>query len=212
MKALRNFALTLVAAIVVVLGAEIAVLTAVGTDGLRRMPFIGKLFSVVETAESFAEPKDGRLDEIDAILAKLKEREALIETRDDQLDQLRDLKSDNEVLERRSRQLFDRIRQLYPIIDKARAEALQALAKKYEKMTPEAAAGILENENDQECAELLVAMNDRSAAKVLEALAQLGTSGVEQERNRKRATKIGQLMRNTLTLSNEQAALFTPPQ
>jgi len=211
-KALRNFILTLVGAMVVVIGAEVGVVAVVGKDGLQRVPLVGDLFTVVETGDAYTEPKDGRVDEIDAILAKLKERETLIETRDDQLDQLRQLKSDIEAIEARNRQLFDRIRQLYPIIDEARSQALQALAKKYEKMTPEAAAGILENEGDQDCADLLVAMNDRSAAKVLEALAQLGTSAAEQERNRKRATKISQLMRNTLSLSSEQAALFTPPQ
>ncbi|MBN1916639.1 MAG: hypothetical protein JW889_01915 [Verrucomicrobia bacterium] len=212
MKALRNFILTLVAAIVIVVGAEVATIVVIGKEGLQRLPVVKELFAVVETGEEFAEPKDGRVDEIDAILAKLKEREALIETRDDQLDQLRQLKSDNETLEARNRELFDRIRLLYPIVDEARSEALQALAKKYEKMTPEAAAGILENESDQECAELLVVMNDRSAAKVLEELAQLGTSAADQERNRKRATKISQLMRNTLSLSSEQASLFAPPQ
>ena len=212
MKALRNFMLTLVAAIVVVIGAEVGVVAVVGKEGLQRLPFVSDLFTVVGTSDAYVEPKDGRVDEIDTILAKLKERETLIETRDDQLDQLRQLKSDIEAIEARNRQLFDRIRQLYPIIDEARTASLQALAKKYEKMTPGSAAGILDNETDQECAELLVAMNDRSAAKVLEALAQLGTSGVEQERNRKRATKISQLMRNTLSLSNEQASLFQPPQ
>jgi flagellar motility protein MotE (MotC chaperone) len=212
MKALKSFILTLLGAVVVVVGAEVAVVAAIGKDGLQRLPVVSEIFTVVSTQETYAEPKDGRVDEIDAILAKLKEREALIESRDDQLEQLRQLKSDIAALEARNRQLFERIRQLYPIIEVARAEALQALAKKYEKMSPEAAAGILENETDQECAELLVAMNDRAAAKVLEALAQSGTSGAEQERNRRRATKISQLMRNTLSLSNEQASLVAPPQ
>jgi flagellar motility protein MotE (MotC chaperone) len=212
MKALKSFILTLLAAVVVVIGAEVAVVAVIGKDGLQRLPVVGEVFTVVATGETYTEPKDGRLDEIDAILAKLKEREALIETRDDQLDQLNQLNDDIKQSEQRNRQLFDRIRQLYPIIDTARAEALQALAKKYEKMSPEAAASILENETDQECAELLVAMNDRAAAKVLEALAQSGTSVAEQERSRKRATKISQLMRNTLSLSNEQASLFAPPQ
>jgi flagellar motility protein MotE (MotC chaperone) len=212
MKRLKSFVLTLVAAIVVLIGAEVATVMVVGKEGLQRLPVVKELFTVVQAGEESAEPKDGRIDEIDAILAKLREREALIETGDDQLDQLRQLQSDNEVIEARNRQLFDRIRKLYPIIDEARAAALQALAKKYEKMTPEAAAGILDNLSDQECAELLVAMNDRASAKVLEALAQQGTSAAEQETNRKRATKISQLMRNTLSLSDEQASLFSPPQ
>jgi hypothetical protein len=54
-------------------------------------------------------------------------------------------------------------------------------------------------------------MNDRSSAKVLEALAGRGGSEIERERNRKRATKISQLMRNTLVLSNEKAGLFSAP-
>jgi flagellar motility protein MotE (MotC chaperone) len=211
MKAIKQFVLTLLGAVIIVVGAEVAVLKAVGKEGLHRLPVLGELFTVVAPPEMLEEPKDGRLDEIDAILAKLKEREAHVTDQDDELEQVRKTWADIKAIEQRNLALFDRIRQLYPIIDEARAETLTLLAKKYEKMTPETAAQIIEGKSDQECAELLIVMNDRSSAQLLEAFAKMGDSAIERERNRKRATKISQVMRNTLLLSEEKAALFSPP-
>jgi hypothetical protein len=211
MKSIKQFVLTLIGAIVIVVGAEFAVLKAVGKDGLQRLPVLGELFTVAAPPEVLEEPKDGRVDEIDTILAKLKEREAQVTGEDDELDQARKIWDDIRAIEQRNLALFDRIRQLYPIIDEARAESLTMLAKKFEKMTPEAAARILEGKSDAECAELLVVMNDRASAQLLEAFAQMGESAIEKERNRKRATKISQIMRNTLVLSEENAAMFSPP-
>ncbi len=212
MKAIKQFVVTLVAAIIVVVGAEVAVVKAVGKDGLRDLPLVGELFTVVESPDFAEEPKDERIDEIDTILAELKERAAHQVEQDDDLDQLRRLKEDIAAIERQNQALFERIRQLFPIIDEARGETLKVLAKKYEKMSPEAAAAILMgSKNDEECAELLLVMKDRSSAAVLEAIATMGNSANEQAANRKRATKISELMRKTLLLSNEKAALFSPP-
>jgi flagellar motility protein MotE (MotC chaperone) len=211
MKTIKQFALTLLGAMVVVIGAEVAIVAAVGKEGLRGLPLVGSLFEVTEAAGPAAEPADERLVEIDNILARLKAKEAQQAQQDDQLEQLRALKADLEAVERRNRDVFDRIKQLYPIIDQARQETLKVLAKKYEKTVPQTVAQIFEGMSDQECAELLLVMSDRSVAKVLEAFAALGDSVIEQERNRKRATKINELMRNTLLLSDEKAALFTAP-
>jgi flagellar motility protein MotE (MotC chaperone) len=202
---------TLLGAVLVVVGAEVAVVKVAGKEALRKLPFVRDVFTVAQAPEVVEEPKDARLDEIDAILAKLKEREQEQALRDDELAQLTAMKTDLEAIEGRNKELFDRIRQLYPIIDDAQHETLLVLARKYEKMTAEGAAEILDGKTDQECAELLLVMNDRSSAKVLEALAGRGGSEIEQERNRKRATKISQLMRNTLVLSNEKAGLFSAP-
>jgi flagellar motility protein MotE (MotC chaperone) len=211
MKTIRSFALTLLGAIVVLIGAEVAVIKVAGKEALQKLPLLRDAFTVVQTPAVVEEPKDPRLDEIDAILAKLKEREQEQALRDDQVAQLAAMQADLEQIERRNKALFDRIRQLYPIIDAARQETLLVLAHKYEKMTPEGAAEILDGKTDQECAELLLVMSDRSSAKVLEALASRGTSDVERERSRKRASTISELMRNTLMLSNEKAALFKAP-
>lgn len=213
MKAIKQFALALIAAVIVVIGAEVAVVKAVGKDGLRDLPFVGELFTVVESPDLAKEPKDERIDEIDTILATLKERAAHQAEQGDDLEQLRRLKEDIAAIERRNQALFDRIRQLFPIIDEARRETLKVLAKKYEKMSPEAAATILAgNKKDEECAELLLVMKDRSSAAVLEAIATMGDSAIERDANRKRASKISQLMRKALLLSNEEAALFSPPR
>jgi flagellar motility protein MotE (MotC chaperone) len=211
MKAVKQFISALIGALVVVIGAEVAVIMAVGKEGLREMPVVGDLFTVVESSEAFEEPRDERLDEIDAILAKLKEREALAVEHDDELSQLQTMREDIEAIEQQNRKLFDRIRQLYPIISQARQETLKVLAKKYEKLAPESAAKILAGKSDEECAELLLVMSDRTSAAVLEAFAAMGDSVPERDRNQKRATKISQIMRNTLLLSDEKAALFSPP-
>jgi hypothetical protein len=212
MKAIKQFALTLIAAILVVIGAEVAVVKAVGKEGLRDLPFVGDLFMVVESPDAAVEPKDGRVDEIDNILATLKERAAQEAEQGDEAEQLRRLREDIAASERHVTEMFNRIRQLFPIIDEARRETLQVLAKKYEKMSPEGAAMILAgNKKDEECAELLLVMKDRSSAAVLEAFAAMGDSAAERETNRKRATKISQLMRKTLLLTNEEAALFSAP-
>ncbi len=211
MKAIKQFLLTLLGAILVVIGAEVAIVKAVGKDGLRQVPIVGDLFTVVEATGAIEEPHDERFDEIENILARLKEREELDARQDDHLDQMHKMKADLEAIERRNRQLFDHIRQLYPIISEARQETLKVLAKKYEKASPETVAQIFDGMSDLECAELLLVMNDRSTAKVLEAFTKMGESAIERERNRKRTTKINQLMRNTLLLSDEKAALFSPP-
>jgi flagellar motility protein MotE (MotC chaperone) len=211
MKAIKQFVLTLLGAVIIVIGAEFAVLKAVGKEGLQQVPVLSELFTVEAPPDVLEEPKDDRVDEIDAILAKLKEREALETEEDDELDQARKIHADIKAIEQRNLALFERIRQLYPVIDEARAESLTLLAKKYEKMTPDAAAKILEGKTDDQCAELLIVMNDRSSAQLLEAFAQMGESAIERERNRKRATKISQIMRNTLLLTEENAALFSPP-
>ena len=52
MKAIKQFALTLIAAIVVVIGAEVAVVKAMGKEGLRELPFVGELFTVAESPEN----------------------------------------------------------------------------------------------------------------------------------------------------------------
>jgi flagellar motility protein MotE (MotC chaperone) len=211
MKGIKQFALTLLGAMIVVVGAEVAIVLAVGKDGLRGLPVVGSLFAVAEEAGTVAEPNDERLVEIDNILARLKAKEAEQAQQNDQLEQLRVMKADLEAIEQRNRQLFDRIKQLYPIIGEARQETLKVLAKKYESTVPETVARILDGMSDQECAELLLVMNDRAAAKVLQAFATMGDSAIEQERNTKRATKINQLMRNMLLLPDEKAALFTAP-
>jgi flagellar motility protein MotE (MotC chaperone) len=211
MKAIKQFIVTLIVAIVLVIGAQVAVIKAVGKDSLRDLPLVGELFTVVESPGLAEEPKDERIDEIKTILATLKEREATQAEQDDDLEQLRRLKQDIAAIERQNRALFDRIRQLFPIIDEARQETLKVLAKKYEKMSPEAAAAILMNRKDEECAELLLVMQDRASAAVLEAIATMGTSPNEQSANRKRAAEISQLMRKTLLLSNKEAALFSEP-
>ncbi len=212
MKAIKQFALTLIVAIIIVIGAEVAVVKAVGKEGLRDLPLVGELFTVAESPNLAEEPKDERIDEIDTILATLKERASHQGEQGDDVEQLRRLKEDIAAIERRNQALFDRIRQLFPIIDEARRETLQVLAKKYEKMSPEGAAAILAgNKKDEECAELLLVMKDRSSAAVLEAFATMGDSAIERDANRKRAAKISQLMRKALLLSNKEAALFSPP-
>jgi len=211
MKAIKQFLVTLLGAIVVVIGAEVAVVMTVGKEGLRQMPVVGELFTVGEVADVEGEPEAARFEEIDALVATLKAKEALLAGQEEQLDRTRKLKADLEAIERHNKEYFDRITQLYPIIAESKRQALTALAKKYEKMTPEGAAAIFEGKSDQECAELFLEMNDRCSAKVLEAFATMGEDAIERERNRKRVTKISQLMRNTLQLSDEQAKLFTAP-
>lgn len=211
MRAMRQFVLTLLVAIVVVLGAEVGVVAVVGKEGLRRLPVVGELFTVTGTTEAVEAPQDTRFDEVENILARLKEREALAAGQEDRLAQMRELKEDLEGIERRNRLLFERIRQLYPIIEQKRRETLEVLAKKYEKTSPETVSQIFDGMTDHECAELLLVMNDRSSAKVLEAFGTMGESRIEQERNRKRSTKINQLMRNMLLVSDENAKLFAPP-
>lgn len=211
MKTIKSFVFTLIGAIVILVGAEMAVIKVAGKGALQRVPFLRDAFTVVKTPETIEEPKDERVDEIDAILAKLQEREQQQALRQDQIAQLATMKADLEQIEKRNRELFDRIRKLYPIIDQERREALLVLAKKYEKMTPEGAAAILDGKTEQECAELLLVMSDRSSAKVLEAIASQGTNEAEQQRSRTRATKISKLMRNTLMPSEKDAALFVAP-
>jgi len=211
MNGTKQFTLALVGAIVVLLAAEVAVVKVVGGRGLSALPVVGDFFTVVEAPEVLTEPQDERCDEIGRILAKLKAREAREAEREDQLDQLRTLKADLEEIEQRNRLLFERLAELYPIIETSRRETLKVLAKKYERTSPETVAQIFDGMSDRECAELLLVMSDRAAAKVLEAFAKMGDLLVEEEYNRKRATKINQLMRNTLLLSDENAKLFTPP-
>ncbi len=211
MRGMRQFVLTLLVAIVVVIGAEVGVVMAVGKEGLRRLPVVGELFTVSGPTRPVEPPRDARVDEVEKILAKLKEQEAVAADQQDRLAQMRELKADVAEIERRNRLLFERIRQLYPIIAQERQDTLELLAKKYEKTSPVTVAQILDGMTDHECAELLLVMNDRASAKVLEAFGTMGESRIEQERNRTRSTKINQLMRDMLLVSDENAKLFTPP-
>lgn len=163
---------------------------------LLRAPVLRATGSELPPAQAYQGPPwDFVNPELDRLIAELREQKAALQKREAQLNELATrLEAERAELNiitqaiYRVRQEFDR--KLVQVREEEVAN-LKRLAKMYASMSPEGAAVILKQMEDEQALKFMVFMRDAEAGPILEALARLG------ELEAKRAAVLSDRLRTT---------------
>ncbi len=193
--------------IVTVLGtivAQVAILSFGGKGRLARMPVIGNAFTIIEKGEEVIEEENPRFKEVDVLVDNLKriiaEKEAL------QKEQMEVSRRQRDYIKRLLRDIEDLNRELNKTVvtlEANRSERLRARAAILEKTDPKTVALLFKSLDDEDCAGLIYNMQERQAAKIIEAYAQMGVDDITRDDNARRMADITRIIQKLVIKSDE---------
>jgi len=194
-----------IGSVIVTFGSQLAVIRVGGKGRFAEMPVIGDAFKVVKESEEVVEIDNERFKEVDQMIETLKGQIAEYEALQEESMQTNErLKREIGKQQSKITDLNDKMANILLVVETRQKEAIKTTARKYEKTNPTVVAGILkETREARECAEILLFMNDRQAAKVIEAYAAMGNDETARKDNAKRIAEIMKLMQKIVVADDE---------
>ncbi|GAH61385.1 unnamed protein product [marine sediment metagenome] len=194
-----------IGSVIVTFGSQLAVIRVGGKGRFAEMPVIGDAFKVVKESEEVVEIDNERFKEVDQMIETLKGQIAEYEALQEESMQTNErLKREIGKQQSKITDLNDKMANILLVVETRQKEAIKTTARKYEKTNPKVVAGILkETREARECAEILLFMNDRQAAKVIEAYAAMGNDETARKDNAKRIAEIMKLMQKIVVADDE---------
>lgn len=194
-----------IGSVILTFGSQLVVIRVGGKGKFAEMPVIGDAFKVVKESEEVVEIDNERFKEVDQMVETLKGQIAEYEALQEESMQTNDrLKREIGKQQSKITDLNDKLANILFVVETHRKEGIKTTAKKYEKTDPTVVAGIMkETREARECAEILLFMNDRQAAKVIEAYAAMGNDETARRDNAKRIAEIMKLMQKIVVSDDE---------
>jgi len=202
----KYLAILILGTVIATMGSELLVVRLGGKGRLAKMPIIGDAFNVVYEGGEVVEVDNQRYKEVDEMVETLKGKIGEYESlQKGSMQTSERLKNEIKKQQDKISSLNSRLVDILLIIETQRKEAILTTAKKYEKTDPAVVAEILrETKDDKECAEILLFMQDRQAAKVIEAYASMGADEIARNDNAKRIAQIMKLMQKIVVEKEEE--------
>ncbi len=201
----KYLVLIILGTVIATMGSELLVIRLGGKGRLAKMPIIGDAFKVTYEGGEVVEVDNQRYKEVDEMVETLKGKIAEYETlQKESMETNERLKNELKRQQGKISSLNNKLADILLIIETQRKEAILTTAKKYEKTDPAVVAKILrETKDEKECAEILLFMQDRQAAKVIEAYMAMGADEVARNDNAKRIAEIMRLMQKIVVEKEE---------
>jgi predicted ribosome quality control (RQC) complex YloA/Tae2 family protein len=203
----KYLVLIILGTVIATMGSELLVIRLGGKGRLAKMPIIGDAFNVVYESGEVVEVDNQRYKEVDDMVQTLKGKIGEYESLQKESMQTNErLKNELKRQQDKISSLNSRLVDILLIIETQQKEAILTTAKKYEKTDPAVVAQILrETKDEKECAEILLFMQDRQAAKVIEAYAAMGGDETARNDNAKRIAEIMKLMQKIVVEEEEES-------